>query len=65
MNFNTIDRRVLKCDVCDGDPQCVRFCDVKAVDFVEANDVSIIKSRKAAQRVSAAGKKAADLESQL
>ena len=65
MSFNTTDRRVLKCDVCDGDPQCVRFCEVKAVDFIEANDVSLIKSRKAAQRVSAAGKMAADLESQL
>jgi Fe-S-cluster-containing hydrogenase component 2 len=61
MSFNTIDRRVLKCDVCDGDPQCVRFCDVKAVDFVEANDVSIIKSRTAALRVSDASKKAAEL----
>jgi carbon-monoxide dehydrogenase iron sulfur subunit len=65
MNFNTIDRRVIKCDVCDGDPQCVRFCDVKAVDFIEANDVGLIKSRIAAQRVSAAGRKAADLASQL
>jgi Fe-S-cluster-containing hydrogenase component 2 len=65
MNFNTIDRRVLKCDVCDGDPQCVRFCDVKAVDFIEADEVSIIKSRKAAERISAAGKDAAALEAQL
>ena len=65
MSFNTIDRRVLKCDHCDGDPQCVRFCEVKAVDFVEANDVSLVKSRKAAQRLSAAGKKAADLYSPL
>ena len=61
MSFNTVDRRVLKCDHCDGDPQCVRFCEVKAVEFIEANDVSLIKSRKAAQRVSVAGKKAADL----
>ena len=65
MSFNATDRRVLKCDICDGDPQCVRFCDVKAMDFVEADDVSIIKSRKAAQRVSAASKKAADLASKI
>ena len=65
MSFNTIDRRVLKCDHCDGDPQCVRFCEVKAVEFIEADDVSLIKSRKAAQRVSAAGKQAADLKFQL
>jgi anaerobic carbon-monoxide dehydrogenase iron sulfur subunit len=65
MSFNTTDRRVLKCDLCSGDPQCVRFCDVKAVDFVEANDVSIIKQRKAAERLSAAAKDAAALDMQL
>jgi carbon-monoxide dehydrogenase iron sulfur subunit len=65
MSFNTTDRRVLKCDLCDGNPQCVRFCEVKAVDFIEANDVSINKQRKAAERLSAAGKDAAALEAQL
>jgi Fe-S-cluster-containing hydrogenase component 2 len=65
MNFNSLDRRVLKCDVCGGDPQCVRFCEVKAVDFIEAGDVSIIKQRKAAERISAAGKDAAELEAKL
>jgi Fe-S-cluster-containing hydrogenase component 2 len=65
MNFNTTDRRVLKCDVCDGDPQCVRFCEVKAVDFIEAGEVAIMKSRKAAKRVSDAGKTAADLDAQI
>lgn len=64
MSFNTTDRRVLKCDLCDGDPQCVRFCEVKAVDFIEANNVSLIKQRKAAERLSAAGKDAAALEAQ-
>ena len=24
-----------KCDLCGGDPQCVRFCDIKAVDYIE------------------------------
>ena len=65
MSFNTTDRRVLKCDLCDGNPQCVRFCEVKAVDFIEADDVSLIKQRKAAERLSAAGKDAAALEAQL
>jgi len=65
MNYNTTDRRVLKCDVCDGDPQCVRFCDVKAVEFVEAGDVAIMKSRKAAKRVTDAAKNAADLPARI
>ena len=52
MNYNVIDKRVFKCDLCDGDPQCVRFCDVKAVDLIEENDVSILKTRSAAEKLS-------------
>ncbi|MGD8740970.1 MAG: 4Fe-4S dicluster domain-containing protein, partial [Desulfobacterales bacterium] len=59
------DRQVFKCDLCDGDPQCVRFCEEKAVDFIESDKVSINKRRKAAERVSSASKEAAALESQI
>jgi Fe-S-cluster-containing hydrogenase component 2 len=65
MNFNTIDRKVIKCDLCDGDPQCVRFCDIKAVDYVDAGDVSIMKKKEAAHRLSAANKKAAALQTTM
>jgi carbon-monoxide dehydrogenase iron sulfur subunit len=61
MSFNTIDRKVFKCDLCEGDPQCVRFCDRKAVDFVSPDDVSIDKKRLAASRISQAGKQASAL----
>ena len=52
MSFNSIDKQVFKCDLCDGDPQCVRFCDVKAVDLIEAEDLSILKKRNAAEKLS-------------
>jgi carbon-monoxide dehydrogenase iron sulfur subunit len=62
MGFDINDRKVFKCDLCDGDPQCVRFCEVKAVDYVEADRVSVSKKRKAAQRLSAAQKEAVALQ---
>ena len=62
MSFNTIDRKVIKCDLCDGEPQCVRFCDVKAVDFVQAADANLVKKREAASRLHLAGKKATELQ---
>jgi Fe-S-cluster-containing hydrogenase component 2 len=65
MSFNHIDRKVIKCDLCDGDPQCVRFCEVKAVDYVAAGDVSTLKKKEAARRLSAAGKAAAALQDNL
>jgi Fe-S-cluster-containing hydrogenase component 2 len=65
MSFNAIDKKVFKCDLCDGDPQCVKFCEEKAVDFVDADQVGLLKSRDAAGRVSAAGKSASALVAQL
>jgi len=65
MSFNGIDHKVIKCDLCDGDPQCVRFCEVHAVEFVESSDVSISKKREAAQRLYTADKQAAMLEARV
>jgi carbon-monoxide dehydrogenase iron sulfur subunit len=58
MNFNTVSRKVFKCYLCDGDPQCARFCEVQCITFVDAGDVSIQKKRDAAQRLHAAARKA-------
>jgi carbon-monoxide dehydrogenase iron sulfur subunit len=65
MSFNTIDRKVFKCDLCDGDPQCVRFCEVKAIEYVDADDVSILKKKSAAEKISIAGKEAAVLQASM
>ena len=65
MSFHLKEKQVFKCDLCDGDPQCVRFCEVKAVDFIEVDEVSLLKKRNAAGRLSAASKEAAALEAKL
>lgn len=62
MHYNAIDRQVAKCDLCDGDPQCVRFCDIKAIEYTDGGDVSIEKKRAAALRLSTVQKQATALE---
>ena len=62
MGFNTIDHKVAKCDLCDGDPQCARFCDVAAIEFVDAGDTNLSQRREAALRLHEAGNKAAALQ---
>ena len=62
MHFDTIDRRVVKCDLCEGDPQCARFCEVNAISFVDAGDVSLAKKKEAAHRLQTAEGKAAALQ---
>ena len=54
MNYNRSLHRVFKCDLCGGDPQCVRFCDVKAVEFVSSDAVVARKKREGALRQSEA-----------
>ena len=61
MGYNVIDRKVFKCDLCQGDPQCVRFCDMKAVNFVEGHMLNQQKKREAAARLCGAYKHAAEL----
>ena len=52
MGFDTQQKRVFKCDLCDGDPQCVRFCDMKAVDYVEAAKLKYPRMRESAENYS-------------
>ena len=59
MGFNSIDRQVFKCDLCDGDPQCVRFCEVQAIEYVDADDVAILKKQDAAAKLHATSNKVA------
>lgn len=61
MHHDTIGRRVIKCDLCGGDPQCVRFCEVKCIEFVDAGDVSLDRKRDAARRLVEADVRAAAL----
>ena len=65
MNFNIKDKQVFKCDLCDGEPQCVRFCEEKAIEYLDVDDVSIYKKRDAATRISVAGKEAAALQAAM
>lgn len=61
MNYNMTDRKVFKCDLCGGDPQCVRFCDEKAVDFISSIAVSSAKKRAGAARQAEATKQTMEL----
>jgi len=51
MGIDTVANKVIKCDLCDGDPQCVRFCFPGALQFVEANAVNLRKKREAATKL--------------
>lgn len=51
------NRKILKCDLCDGDPLCVKYCIPSALQFMDANAINIKKRRIAAEKLSELMKK--------
>lgn len=37
--------RIKKCDLCSGDPKCVKYCEPKAVDYVRSSKAVQMKKR--------------------
>ena len=51
MGFDDDRHMVFKCDLCSGDPQCVRFCFPQALDFIADYRQHFPAVREAASRV--------------
>ena len=59
MGIDPVARKVIKCDLCDGDPTCAKFCETKALQYVDASTAGKTKMREAAQNLSDLLKKTA------
>jgi len=44
-------KKVVKCDLCSGEPQCVEFCEPRALQYMSAAKGKIQKQRKASQKL--------------
>jgi len=42
--------KVVKCDLCDGDPYCVKYCETGALRYVDLEDVGIQKAYPLAEK---------------
>ena len=49
--FSAPARMAVKCDLCDGDPQCVRFCVTEALQFKEPEAAMIDKRRTLSEKL--------------
>jgi len=57
INFDAKNRKVLKCDLCGGEPVCVKFCEPEALQYVKATTMNLRKRRAAAEKFSELMKK--------
>jgi Fe-S-cluster-containing hydrogenase component 2 len=60
IGLNYLDEPVsiLKCDLCDGDPQCVRFCEPGALQFMRREQLGAQRRDSAARLLFIAEKRA-------
>lgn len=56
MSFDILARKVIKCDFCDGEPQCARFCEPQAIQYVDASEVDNVKMLEAAEKLTEVSK---------
>lgn len=57
MGFDPVGKKVFKCDQCGGDPLCVKFCETKALQYVDVTAASLQKSWESAQKLSELARK--------
>jgi carbon-monoxide dehydrogenase iron sulfur subunit len=46
-----LNDKMFKCDLCEGDPVCVKWCPTKALSFGEVSAADIIVNRKKIQEI--------------
>jgi len=52
MGYDASLNRVFKCELCGGEPMCVKFCDPQALVFVDSAVATEKRRRSAAERLS-------------
>ena len=52
ITINTNKNKALKCDYCNGDPQCVKHCTYNAIDYVNINIGANVRRKSFARGIS-------------
>lgn len=50
IEFNYSAKKILKCDLCDGSPDCVKYCPTRAIVYESANEANMSKKRIIAEK---------------
>ncbi len=50
--FDSMSNSVIKCDLCDGDPQCVKHCSYGALQYVDVSELGTQKRSTTAKKLS-------------
>ena len=62
VGFDSDKKKIIRCDLCDGDPTCLKFCQTQAIQYIESDQVQIKKQRGAAEKIYQSVKKTEKIE---
>jgi anaerobic carbon-monoxide dehydrogenase iron sulfur subunit len=50
-SYDRVTKQIVTCDLCGGDPQCVKVCQPGAVRYVEKGDIHLHRQLEAASKI--------------
>lgn len=50
ISFNSIQRKVVKCNLCDGNPKCAQICPAEAIQYKEGTAANLGKKKVIAEK---------------
>ena len=51
VGFDPVAKRIISCDLCDGNPVCVKFCATEALQYVDDSEINRKRQREAAEKL--------------
>ena len=51
ISYDFVNKELIKCELCGGDPACVKFCETKALQFIDVSDANLRKKRSFGEQV--------------
>lgn len=51
ISIDSGDEKLIKCDLCGGDPTCVKFCSTGALQYVKEDTYSLRKMKEAVEKL--------------
>lgn len=54
VTVDPITKKVIKCDLCEGDPACAKFCPTGAIEYLTADVYGLMRQREAVKQLNIA-----------
>jgi len=51
MSYNSVEKKMIKCDLCGGEPKCAQICPAGAIEYKEGSEANLSRKKKVAEKI--------------